>query len=133
MKNCHLKNHTEHLKKLFDLHTKMDEELVPLPVAQVNVDQEAESGLPAADFSAPLLIDKVNAPAARQWYMRAALDNGWSRCLLQDHLQAANHQRVDKAASNFSLRLLAPDSALVQQTLKDPYLFDFLMLDKKGA
>jgi predicted nuclease of restriction endonuclease-like (RecB) superfamily len=61
--------------------------------------------------------------------MRAALDNGWSRYLLQDHIQAASHQRAGKAASNFSLRLPAPDSALVQQTLKDPYLFDFLTLE----
>jgi predicted nuclease of restriction endonuclease-like (RecB) superfamily len=121
-------------------YAALDAELVPQPVAQVSVEQAVEGGLPVVDFSAPLLLaipwghhallmDKVKDAPARQWYMRAALDNGWSRYLLQDHIQAASHQRAGKAASNFSLRLPAPDSALVQQTLKDPYLFDFLTLE----
>ena len=69
-------------------------------------------------FSAPLLLalpwghhallmEKVKDATARQWYMQAAIDNGWSRYLLQDHIQAASHQRAGKAASNFSLRLPA--------------------------
>ena len=104
----------------------LDSELVPQAVAQV--------------FSAPLLLalpwghhavlmEKVKDSAARQWYMQAALDSGWSRYLLQDHIQANSHQRAGKVANNFSLRLPAPDSGLVQQTLKDPYLFDFLTLE----
>lgn len=75
-------------------------------------------------------MEKVKDAAARLWYMRAAVENGWSRYLLQDHIQATSHQRAGQAASNFSLRLPAPDSALVQQTLKDPYLFDFLTLEE---
>jgi predicted nuclease of restriction endonuclease-like (RecB) superfamily len=96
---------------------------------------------PAADFSAALLLavpwghhavlmEKVKDATARQWYMLAAVENGWSRELLQDHIQAASHRRTGQAASNFTLRLPEPDSALVQQTLKDPYLFDFLTLEK---
>lgn len=117
-------------------HAALDSELVPQPVAQAG----AASAEPVVDFSAPLLLampwghhavlmEKVKDAAARQWYMRAALDKGWSRYLLQDHIAAASHQRAGKAASNFSLRLPSPDSALVQQTLKDPYLFDFLTLE----
>jgi predicted nuclease of restriction endonuclease-like (RecB) superfamily len=36
------------------------------------------------------------------------------------------HQRSGQAVTNFDQRLPAPESELAQQTLKDPYLFDFL-------
>jgi predicted nuclease of restriction endonuclease-like (RecB) superfamily len=36
--------------------------------------------------------------------------------------------RQGKAVTNFSARLPSPDSDLAQQSLKDPYLFDFLTL-----
>ena len=38
------------------------------------------------------------------------------------------HKREGKAISNFNKRLPAPQSDLVQQALKDPYIFDFLTL-----
>ncbi|MFT3801916.1 MAG: PDDEXK nuclease domain-containing protein [Burkholderiaceae bacterium] len=75
------------------------------------------------------LIAKVKDQATRQWYMRAAIANGWSRNILLMQIETAAHQRQGKAASNFALRLPPPDSDLVQQTLKDPYLFDFLTLE----
>lgn len=77
-----------------------------------------------------VLMEKVKDAAARQWYMRAAVDNGWSRYLLQEHIDGDSHRRTGRAASNFALRLPATDSAMVQQTLKDPYLFDFLTLQE---
>lgn len=75
------------------------------------------------------LIAKVKNPSVRQWYMRAAIENGWSRNILVMQIETAAHQRQGKAASNFALRLPPPDSDLVQHTLKDPYLFDFLTLE----
>jgi predicted nuclease of restriction endonuclease-like (RecB) superfamily len=122
----------------------LDAELVPQPVAQAATPARAgglpvaalQSGFPAALLLMvpwghhALLMEKVKDGAARQWYMRAAVENGWSRDLLQQHIQSASHQRVGRAASNFALRLPAPESAMVQQTLKDPYLFDFLTLQE---
>lgn len=72
------------------------------------------------------LIAKVKEPGARHWYMCAAIENGWSRSVLLMQIETAAHLRQGRAASNFALRLPPPDSDLVQQTLKDPYLFDFL-------
>ena len=40
------------------------------------------------------------------------------------------HERQGASASNFALRLPAPQSDLVQQALKDPYVFDFLTLEE---
>jgi predicted nuclease of restriction endonuclease-like (RecB) superfamily len=74
------------------------------------------------------LMRKVKDPATRQWYMRAAFENGWSRNILLTQIESDAHRRQGKTASNFTLRLPKPDSDLVQQTLKDPYLFDFLTL-----
>lgn len=74
------------------------------------------------------LMAKVKDLPTRHWYMQAAVANGWSRNMLLMQLESAAHIRQGKAASTFALRLPAPDSDLVQQTLKDPYLFDFLTL-----
>jgi len=42
-------------------------------------------------------------------------------------------QREGKAITNFSQTLPAPQSDLAQQTLKDPYIFDFLTLSKQHS
>lgn len=76
-----------------------------------------------------VLMSKVKDPVTRQWYMRAAFENGWSRNILLMQIESAAHQRQGKTTSNFALRLPKPDSDLVLQTLKDPYLFDFLTLE----
>jgi len=75
------------------------------------------------------LIAKVKDPGTRRWYMRASIENGWSRNILLVQIEIAAHRRQGQAANNFALRLPPPDSDLVQQTLKDPYLFDFLTLE----
>ena len=75
------------------------------------------------------LISKVKDLPLRQWYMQAAVEHGWSRNVLVMQIESAAHHRQGKATSNFAQRLPAPESDLVQQTLKDPYLFDFLTLE----
>jgi predicted nuclease of restriction endonuclease-like (RecB) superfamily len=135
-------------------HAQLDAQLVPQLVAQAQVQAlvpqaVAHSGLQAqqpivADTGAAfspaalllavpwghhaVLMEKIKHAQTREWYMRAAVNEGWSRYLLQEHIESASHSRMGRAASNFALRLPEPDSALVQQTLKDPYLFDFLTL-----
>ncbi len=64
--------------------------------------------------------------ATRIWYAEATLANGWSRNILEMQIETAAHLRQGKATSNFASRLPPPQSDLVQQALKDPYLFDFL-------
>ncbi|KAF0204095.1 MAG: hypothetical protein FD173_1643 [Gallionellaceae bacterium] len=77
-----------------------------------------------------LLMEKVKDIAAREWYMQATLTNGWSRNILAMQIESAAHLRQGKTTSNFASRLPPPQSDLVQQTLKDPYLFDFLTLEE---
>lgn len=75
-----------------------------------------------------LLMTRVKDLGTRAWYMRASVENGWSRAVLLAQIQSGAHARAGQAVTNFALRLTPPDSDLAQQALKDPYLFDFLTL-----
>lgn len=75
------------------------------------------------------LMTRVKDAAVRHWYMQATVEHGWSRNYLVAQIESAAHQRLGKAISNFESLLPQPESELLQQTLKDPYIFDFLTLD----
>ncbi len=104
---------------------------VQQPAAQIETEPKVPQA--AALFTAELilalpwthhaiLMAKVKDPATRHWYMQAALEHGWSSSILVMQIETAAHQRQGRAASNFALRLPKPESDLVQQTLKDPYV-----------
>jgi predicted nuclease of restriction endonuclease-like (RecB) superfamily len=75
-----------------------------------------------------VLMVKVKDLSTRRWYMEQTLANGWSRSVLTHQIETGAHTRHGKAVSNFAALLPAPQSDLAQQTLKDPYIFDFLTL-----
>lgn len=75
-----------------------------------------------------LLLERVKPAVERQWYVEQAVAQGWSRSVLQAQIAGAAHLRQGALVSNFAARLPAPQSELVQQALKDPYVFDFLTL-----
>jgi predicted nuclease of restriction endonuclease-like (RecB) superfamily len=73
-----------------------------------------------------MLLTKLKTIEERQWYAAKAIEHGWSRNVMWHHISTQLQQRTGKAVTTFGERLPAPDSELAQQTLKDPYLFDFL-------
>ncbi len=75
-----------------------------------------------------LLLHKLKSPADRRWYAQAAIDNGWSRSVLAVQIAQRAHRRAGRAVTNFAATLPPPQSDLAQQTLRDPYVFDFLTL-----
>lgn len=77
-----------------------------------------------------LLLNKIKEKAIRFWYMEQTLKNGWSRNILTIMIQNESHLRKGKAVTNFQRLLPSPESDLVQQELKDPYVFDFLTLQE---
>ncbi|MCC8371762.1 MAG: PDDEXK nuclease domain-containing protein [Rickettsia endosymbiont of Pseudomimeciton antennatum] len=79
-------------------------------------------------FHLVILIDKVKDKQARIFYIYKVLEHGWSRNILVHHIETMLYQREGKAITNFSDKLPSPQSDLVHQTLKDPYLFDFLSI-----
>jgi predicted nuclease of restriction endonuclease-like (RecB) superfamily len=75
-----------------------------------------------------LLIEKVKDRAERIWYGQKAIEHGWSRSVLDHQIDSGLHRRQGKALTNFERTLPPLQSDLAQQTLKDPYCFDFLTL-----
>lgn len=60
------------------------------------------------------------------FYINKTIENGWSRAVLINMISANLYQSQGKAITNFSKTLPDYDSELVKQTLKDPYIFDFI-------
>ncbi len=73
-----------------------------------------------------MLLDKVSDTAVRQWYIRQAIEQGWSRNVLSVQIESHAQERQCKAITNFRDTLPPADSDLAIQVFKDPYLFDFL-------
>ena len=79
-----------------------------------------------------LLLTKLKTREEREWYAAKAIENGWSRNVMWHHISTHLLERTGKAVTNFDGRLPKPDSELAQQTLKDPYLFDFLGISEEA-
>lgn len=77
-----------------------------------------------------LLMQKIKDIRVRSWYAKTSLEQGWSKDILLLMIKNSAHERHGKAVTNFSMRLPAPQSDLVQETLKDPYIFDFVTLEE---
>ncbi len=62
------------------------------------------------------------------WYVSKTIEHGWSRAVLVHQIESGLINREGKSISNFPTTLPEPLSDLAQQTVKDPYIFDFLSL-----
>lgn len=76
-----------------------------------------------------LLLDKVKDKEQRLWYARAAIENGWSRAILQAQIDTNLYDRQGHALTNFKTTLPKADSELAQQLLKSEYSLEFLQID----
>jgi predicted nuclease of restriction endonuclease-like (RecB) superfamily len=121
-------------------------EVVPQPVGQTNrrkkvpqpVRRTTEAGPPSPMADLPwghnvLLFERVKKQAERLWYAAKALEHGWSRAVLTVQIETGLFGRQGQAVTNFSTRLPLPQSDLAQQSLKDPYLFDFMTLHEQAV
>jgi predicted nuclease of restriction endonuclease-like (RecB) superfamily len=80
-----------------------------------------------------LLLQRIKVTVERLWYAAKTLEHGWSRAVLTLQIEGDLYGRQGKAVTNFTSRLPAPQSGLAQQSLKDPYLFDFLTLQEDAV
>jgi predicted nuclease of restriction endonuclease-like (RecB) superfamily len=79
-----------------------------------------------------VLLDRLKDAVLREWYLRAAVEYGWSRNVMVLQIESGLHKREGKALTNFHRALPPPDSDLAEQILKDPYNFDFLTVSKRA-
>ena len=76
-----------------------------------------------------VLMDKLSNEAARLWYARKLIENGWSSNILSTMIATQLIERQGKAVNNFDTALPHPDSDMVREVFKDPYLFDYIGTD----
>ena len=77
-----------------------------------------------------LLMQKLDSQDQRIWYAQQAIENGWGREALAEHIRACAWERSGKAVNNFSVSLPSPESEMAAQLFKDPYWFDFMGTDQ---
>ncbi len=78
------------------------------------------------------LLEKVPDKQTRLFYANMAAMHGWSRNVMVIQIETALHKRQGQAVTNFNNKLPPPQSDLAQNTLKDPYIFDFLSVGKEA-
>jgi len=78
-----------------------------------------------------VIIVKCETIPEALFYIENTQTHNWSRAVLTHQIENGLWQREGKAITNFSTTLPVPQSDLARQTLKDPYVFDFLTLTKE--
>ncbi len=96
------------------------DEIVPQPVGQ----------LPWGHIRC--LLDKLKDSTDRLWYANQAIENGWSRSVLETQIATDLKSRQGGAITSFDRALPTPDSELVRDAIKDPYNFEFLRLSREA-
>lgn len=79
-----------------------------------------------------LIFSKSKNISEAHFYIQQTIENNWSRDILAIQIKTNLFERNGKAINNFKYTLPEPFSDLAEQTLKDPYIFDFLTLSTKA-
>ncbi len=77
-----------------------------------------------------VLLTRLKDASLRMAYAQRALEHGWSRNVLNIHIETQRIEREGLAVTNFAQRLPKVQSDLARESLKDPYRLDFLGLGK---
>ena len=77
-----------------------------------------------------ILMDKIKNTEERKWYINETIKNGWSTNVLKNQIKNKLYERqaIADKITNFENTLPDIQSDLAMQTLKDPYIFDFIAL-----
>lgn len=80
-----------------------------------------------------VLLTRLKDREQRLAYAQSAITHGWSRNVLNIHIETRLLERTGKAVTNFDAQLPKPQSDLARESLKDPYRFDFLGLSREAG
>jgi predicted nuclease of restriction endonuclease-like (RecB) superfamily len=74
------------------------------------------------------LLSKVKDETERQWYIEQNIENGWNNTVLIHQIEIKLYQRqaIAEKTANYQRLLPSPFSDLANETLKNPYVFDFV-------
>lgn len=104
------------IRQWYTFYSK-DSEFVPQAVAQIPWGHNR------------LIMTKIKDIKEALFYAKATIENGWSRNTLEMQIESRYYRRKGKAITNFEKTLPVPQSDLANETIKDPYNFDFLGLE----
>ncbi|QHT65237.1 DUF1016 domain-containing protein [Rhodocytophaga rosea] len=106
-----------------------DSTILPQPVAKLEGQSiELNIALQLPWGHNLVLIEKIKDLTVRLWYAQKTIQHGWSRDVLSLMIESKLHLRQGSKMNNFVEQLPDPQSDLARQSLKDPYIFDFLTL-----
>ena len=88
--------------------------------------QQAAAQLPWGHLM--VILDRLESRDERDWYTARAVQEGWSRAVLEHKIKATLHAAIGAAPSNFDSALDPVDSDLARQLVKDPYVFEHLAM-----
>jgi len=74
------------------------------------------------------IISKCKNIEEALYYVQNTMIHNWSRSVLVHQIENGLYKREGKSVNNFALTLPKAHSDLAIQTLKDPYIFDFLSM-----
>jgi len=75
------------------------------------------------------IIDQVKDKEVRNWYIKEAINNGWSRPIIVHQIESNLYARqaiLENKTTNFDSTLPKPENEIVKELIKDPYIFDFI-------
>jgi len=77
------------------------------------------------------IISKCKSINEALFYVQNTIAYGWSRSVLVHQIETRLFHREGNSVNNFAITLPTPQSDLARQTIKDPYVFDFLSMTKE--
>ena len=80
-----------------------------------------------------VLLTRLKNSEQRLAYAQSAIAHGWSRNVLNIHIETRLLERTGTAVTNFELSLPKAQSDLARESLKDPYRLDFLGLGREAG
>lgn len=92
--------------------------------------QQAAAKLPWGHHQ--VLLTRLKTTDERAFYIHKAVENGWSRSILEHQIESGLHRTQGALVNNFSNTMPAYQSELTAQVFKDPYNFDFIMLGEQA-
>jgi len=74
------------------------------------------------------LIMKIKDENERNWYVNQNIENAWNNVNLEHQIEMKLYERqaIATKSSNYERLLESPFSDLAEETLKNPYVFDFV-------
>ncbi|MDR3367030.1 MAG: PDDEXK nuclease domain-containing protein [Prevotellaceae bacterium] len=104
------------------------------PLAQIE-QLFVNSPISKINWASHIILMNSNLPLGiRYWYMKEALEFGWSSNILSLQIKSGLFQRQikNRKVNNFTSTLPKPQSDLANYLLKDPYIFDLAGLKERA-